>query len=216
MAKKSLLEDPIFQTLVAAIAAMVARLANLKNAGAYEQALAEIDQRLDELIGLKYDQIRYLGDGFLLDLVTVNDFLDVQRLWFTAALIEARGEIQAARGQHQQALADRSRALGFFIEVSFSADELIAEVEEKIQAIADALWQELPEEILFSLYDLWERRGRYAHALTALDQLLEVTASDPDLVRERQDFLLRLSKKTSAALQEGGLTNDQVNAARNG
>lgn len=213
--KKSLLEDSIFQTLVAAIAATIARLANLRAAGAYKQAHEEIEAHLDDLIGLKYDQIRYLDDQFILDLLTVNEFLDVQRLWYLAALINARGEILAAQGKREEGVENQLRALGFFVEVAFAAAEPISEVDQKIKKIAGDLWTDLPEETLFSLYDLWEQHGSYTQALASLDRLLEITANNPDLVHERRSYLQRLSRKTAEELKKGDLTLDQVSIALN-
>ncbi len=208
--KKSLLEDPIFQTLVAAIAATIARLANLRATGAYEQASAEIEAQLNELIGLKYDQIRYLDDEFILDLLTVNEILDVQRLWYLAVLIDARGDILISKGQRKEGVANRLRALGLFIEVAFSATETINEVNAQIDVIAKDLWDSLPEETLFSLYDLWEHRCAYAKALSAFDRLFEISREYQELIHERKLFLQRLSRKSEQDLRGGNLTLAQI------
>lgn len=194
--KKSLLEDPIFQTLVAAIAATVAKIANLKAIGAYGQASAEIEARLNELIGLKYDQIRYLDDDFILDLLTVNEILDVQRLWYLAVLIDARGEILISQGNRIEGLENRLRAIRLLIEVAFSTTESIDDVDAQIDVIAKDIWRNLPEETLFSLYDLWERRGVYVKALSALDQLIKISDAHDELVQERREFLQRMNRKT--------------------
>lgn len=211
--KKSLLEDPIFQTLVAAISATVARLGNLRTSKAYEQANAEIEARLDELIGLKYDQIRYLDDDFILDLLTVNEILDIQRLWYLAVLIDARGQIQISQGNQKEGFANRLRALGLLIEVAFSTKEPIDEVDSKIHVNAKDLWESIPEEILFSLYDLWERRGAYSKALSALDHMLVISSERHEILRERQLFLQRLTRKGEEDLHQGNLTLAQVMSA---
>ena len=208
--KKSLLEDPIFQNLFAAIAATIARLVNLRTAGAYDQAYAEIEAHLDELIGLKYNQIRYLDDDFILDLLTVNDIIDVERLWYMAALIDTRGEILTAQGHREEGQDCRLRALGFFIDVAFSTAEPIIEVDEKIDGIANRLWLELPEEVLFSLYSLYELRGAYDRALAALDRLIEGSGDNPDLVDERRQYLQRLSRKADEEINSGNLSLSQA------
>lgn len=213
--KKSLLEDPIFQNLVAAIATIVARLANLRSLGAYQEANAEIDSRLDELIGLKYDQIRYLDDKFILDLLTVNDILDVQRLWYLVILINARGEIQNSLGNGHEGLANRLRALPLLVEVAFSTSEAIDEVNAQIDLIANDLWEHLSEETLFSLFDLWEKRGTYAKALSALDQLVKISGENQDLILEREGFIRRLMVKTEEELWKGNLTPEHVQEVLN-
>ena len=211
--KTSLLEDPIFQTLVTAIAATVAKIANLRAMGAYGQASEEIEARLDELIGLKYDQLRYLDDDFILDLLTVNEILDVQRLWYLAVLIDARGEILISQGKQTEGLENRLRAIRLLIEVAFSISEPIDDVNTQIDVIAKDLWINLPEETLFSLYDLWERRGFYLKALSALDHLIKISNADNELFQERQEFLQRLSSLAEEDLRKGNLTIAEVQAA---
>jgi hypothetical protein len=62
MKKKSLSSDPIFQTLVGAITAMIARITQLQVAGSYQQALQEINNELEELVGMKTDQLDSLSN----------------------------------------------------------------------------------------------------------------------------------------------------------
>jgi len=192
--KKSLLEDPIFQTLVAAIAATMARLANLRGAGLYAEAQSEIDKRLDELIGLKSDQLKQLSDEFILDVLTVNEILDLQRLWYVAELLESLGEIQAVLGRNSESVEIRSRALDFLIEVAFNSSEPISEVDKRIDAIAKGLWKNLSEETLFSLFGYYEKSGDHPRTLSAIDQLLVITHSHPDLVMERDAYLQRFAQ----------------------
>jgi len=116
MAKKSsLLEDPVFQTLVAAIASMMAKLSRLKDAGLYKEAFAEIDGSLNELVGLNLNQLERLSDAFLLDLLTVNDFLDVERLWYMAELICSAGELRLLQGRKAEGEDSLIRGFNFLI-----------------------------------------------------------------------------------------------------
>jgi tetratricopeptide (TPR) repeat protein len=208
--KKSLLEDPIFQTLVAAISAAIARLTNLKTAGLYQEAHQEIDNRLEEIIGLKSDQLQHLGDAFIIDLLTVNEFLDVERLWYVAELIQAEGEIKITQGRLSEGQENQTRALGFFIEVAFAAGENLPQIHERIDSLFDRLHEKVPEEILFSLYDYYDQRGDYARALSALNQALVISRDNPDLVLEKKAYLQRLSQKTDEELERGDLTRGQI------
>lgn len=211
--KTSLLEDPIFQTLVAAIAAMVARLANLKSAGRYQEAADEIDHRLEELVGLKIDQLRHLGDGFVIDLLTVNGFLDVERLWYVAELIHASGEIKNAQGRTADGMELQTRAVGFFLEVAFNASEEIPQVAQRIDNLSTRLVGALSEDTLFSLYDYYEQRGEYAKAEKAINRMVAVTRNNPDILSERRDFYRRLLGKSDDELELGGLTRSHVESA---
>jgi tetratricopeptide (TPR) repeat protein len=208
--KKSLLEDPLFQTLVAAISATIARLTNLKIAGHYQEAQQEIDSRLEEIIGLKSDQLQHLSDAFIIDLLTINEFLDVERLWYVAELIQAEGEIKIAQGRLSAGHENQTRALGFFIEVAFTAGENLPQIHDRIDSLFSRLHEKLPEEILFSLYDYYDQRGDFARALSALNQMLAISPEDPDLVLEKKAYLQRLSQKSDDELGYGGLTRTQI------
>jgi len=211
--KTSILEDPIFQTLVAAISALMAKLANLKISGSYQEALVEIDQRLDELVGLKSDQLMGLSDSFIIDLLTINEFLDVQRLWFLAELINAEGVMKIACGLNSEGQDQQIRALGFFIEVAFGSAVDIPRVSQAIDTLFDDLRGELSEEILFSLYDYFDRRGDFARAAAALECMLSVTSNNPEIRAEIRDFYHRLSALSDEELIRGGLTRSQVEGA---
>jgi tetratricopeptide (TPR) repeat protein len=193
--KRSLLEDPIFQTLIAAVAATIARLEKLLAVGRYQEAVSEIEAHLDDLVGLNYNQIRYLDDDFIFGLLTVNEFLDWQRLWYVAELINAYGEILTRQGKSKEGGDCRLRALSFFIEVAFATDDGIEEVDDRINEIAGDLWMDLPEEILFNLFGLYERRGAYDQALHAVDRLIEVSRGAPELLEERGMLIRRLSQE---------------------
>jgi len=204
--KSSILEDPIFQTLVGAIAAMIARITNLVTAGSYQQALEEIDQQLEDLVGLKSEQLLGLNDAFIIDLLTVNEFLDIQRLWYLAELFKAEGDIKAAQGNKPEGLERQVRAMGFFLEAAFASEEIIPQIDEQIASLFSKLEKMLPEDILFNLSDYFDRRKQYKKALDALDRMLEITNNNIDVQAERDRFLNQLSKISDAELISGGLS----------
>ena len=71
MPKVSLSEDALLRMLVAAIAETIARLAMLRTAGKFEQALEVIDQNLEELLGLKANLVRQLDDSKIVEMLTL-------------------------------------------------------------------------------------------------------------------------------------------------
>jgi hypothetical protein len=208
--KTSILEDPIFQTLVAAISALMAKLANLKTSGSYQEAFVEIDRRLDELVGLKSDQLMGLSDAFIIDLLTVNEFLDVQRLWFLAELINAEGEMKSACGLNAEGRHQQIRALGLFIEVAFGSAVEIPSVSQFIDTLFDDLRDHLSEDVLFSLYDYYDRSEDFGRAIAALNCMLSVTRNNPDILTEKRDFYKRLSELPDEDLISAGLTRSQL------
>jgi len=211
MAKKtSLLEDPIFQTLVAAIAGMMAKLGGLKDAGLFKEAYNEIDKSLHELVGLKLNQLSQLSDAFILELLTVNDFLDVERLWYVSELIQAGGEIQMLQGRQSEGEASLIRSLNFLIEVAFAVTENIPELYQRMDKLFVMLKDVLPEETLFSLNDFYEQRGEYAKAAQAIERMSEISENYQEVQVEKRAFYLRLQGKSDGELSQGGMVRSEV------
>jgi hypothetical protein len=208
--KSSILEDPIFQTLVGAISAFVARIAKLQVAGSYAQALDEIDQALEDLIGLKSNQLLSLTDVFILDLLTVNEYLDIQRLWYLAELINAEGEIKRAQGLKSTGFKNQVRAMGFFLETAFASQATIPQVDAQINALFSRLSEELSEDLLFNLFDHFDRRGNYLNAVTSLDLMLAITNQISEIQAERTKYLQQLLQIPESELNIGGLTIAEV------
>jgi len=73
---------------VTAITETVARLTHLRTAGNYEESLEVIDENLEELLGLRADLVRQLDDWQIKDMLTVNEYLDVERLYHVAVMFD--------------------------------------------------------------------------------------------------------------------------------
>ena len=149
--KTSLLEDRLFQMLIAAVTETLAKLANLKTAGFYQEAREEIDQDLEELLGLKADLVRRLSDAHIIEMLTVNDVIDVGRLHYVAELFREDGEILRIQGQTVEGQASQIRALNLFLEAAFAAGDRIPEIHERIESLFVKFAVSLSEDILFSL-----------------------------------------------------------------
>ena len=109
-----LTEDYIMRMINQAIAALVA-IAGFKKAGQYEQSRQAIDQALEQLIGLRADLVRRLDDHAILQALTRQDNLDVDRLALVAELLKEEGEILAAQGDRAAAQASWLRGLNFLL-----------------------------------------------------------------------------------------------------
>jgi len=197
MPKASLSEDILLKKLIAALQALVTRLNSLRQAGNYQQALALIDQNLEELLGLQASIIRRLDNNRLVEMLTTNEFLDAGRLYNVAEIFYQDGQIRAEMGDDTQALTSRIRALGLFLEVGFAIENEFLEADDRIDALSDTLGLSIPEETLFQLYDYYEQVSAFDLAEAALDRMLEITGGDPAIAAEKQAFQQRrLLEKT--------------------
>jgi len=197
MPKASLSEDILLKKLIAALQALVTRLNSLRQTGNYQQALALIDQNLEELLGLQASIIRRLDNNRLVEMLTTNEFLDVGRLYNVAEIFYQDGQIRAEIGDDNQALTSRIRALDLFLEVGFAIENEFLEADDRIDALSDTLGLSIPEETLFQLYDYYEQVSAFDLAEAALDRMLEITGGDPAIAAEKQAFQQRrLLEKT--------------------
>jgi hypothetical protein len=210
MPKKSLSEDALLKMLVAAIAEIVARLTHLRAAGNYEQALEVIDDNLEELLGLKANLVRQFDDPQIVDMLTVNEYLDVARLYQVATLFREEGEIYHDQGQVELAKTSQIRALNLFVEVGFAVENEFLEADDYIDELFDTLGGETPEDTLYTLFDYYEQVGAYNRAETAIDLMLQNTGHNPDILAEKRAFYLRLLEENDAELEAGGLSRECI------
>ncbi len=210
MPKASLSEDTLLQQLAAAIQAMVARLNALRSAGNYQQALAVIDQNLEELLGLQAGLIRQLDDGKLVEMLTTNEYLDVGRLYNVAEVFYQDGAIRLEMGDTELAHVSRVRSLDLFLEVGFAVENDFLEADERIDALSELLGTDIPENTLFKLFDYYEQVGAFDLAEAALNRMLNITGGDPVVAAEKRNFYQRLLTESDEELQAGGLPREVI------
>jgi hypothetical protein len=210
MPKASLSEDALLRMLVTAIAETIARLALLRTAGQFEQAQQQIDQDLEELLGLKADLIRQLSDEKIVEMLTTNEFLDVGRLYYVAELFRQEAGILDAQGKRVAAQISQIRALNLFLEVGFAVENDFLEADERIDELFSDMGEDIPEDTLFVLFDYYEQVGAFDHAEAAINLMSKVTENNPDIAVEKQAFYKRLLEESDEELKAGGLTREGI------
>jgi len=210
MRKSSLSEDTLLRMLVAAIAETIARLALLRTAGNFEQALKVIDQNLQELLGLKADIVRQLDDSQIVEMLTTNDFLDVARLYHVAEIFRQEGEIRNELGQTAKAQNCQARALNLYLEVCFAVENDFLEADDRIDELFDALGANTPEDTLFITFDYYEQVGAFDRAEASINRMLQATGNNPELLAEKRSFYERLLEESDEELEAGGVNRDQI------
>jgi len=206
MRKSSLSEDALLRLLVGALAATIAKILALRTAGEFQEAQQVIDNELEELLGLKANLVRQLDDKRIVDMLTINDYLDVARLYQVAELFHQEGIVYQEMGQAEQAQISKVRALNLFLEVGFAVDNDFLEADERIDEIFDALGAKVPEDTLYTIFDYYEQVGAFDRAETAINQMIAITNNNPEIVAEKKAFYRRLLKESDDELEAGGLT----------
>ena len=210
MPKASLSEDTLLRMLVAAIAETIARLAMLRTAGKFEQALEVIDQNLEELLGLKANLVRQLDDAKIVEMLTNNDFLDVASLYHVAEIFRQEGEIRTVMGQTAQAQNCQVRALNLYLEVCFAVNNDFLEADERVDELFDALGDNTPEDTLFSTFDYYEQVGAFDRAEISINRMLQATRDNPDILAEKRAFYERMLAESDEELEAGGLDRETI------
>jgi tetratricopeptide (TPR) repeat protein len=206
-----LTEDYLIRMINLALAAL-ASIIGLKTAGQYYEAFIEIDQTLEQLLGLRADLIRRLDDNSILTALTIQGSLDVDRLWVVAELYQEEGDIYNAQNNPAQGYWSYLRSLNFYLYgVLEGGGKHLSEPVEKIRALVQTLQDyDLPPETHFSLFYFYEQMGEYTKAEATLDRLMNVPGAQEDIRAEMIDFYQRLLGKSEADLVKADLTRAQV------
>lgn len=208
-----LTDDFLIRQINLALAAL-ASIIGLKTAGQYLDAQIQIDQTLEELLGLRADLINQLEDSRLLATLTMQGNLDRDRTYLVADLFKEQADVLAAWDPASpRSYWSYLRALNFYLEVVFNGGAIhLPDPAEKIDAVVQALsTYEIPQDLLFALFGYYEQIGKYAKAEQALARLQNTPGLEAEIRREYTEFHQRLLEKTDDELARGGLTRAQVN-----
>ncbi|HEY5573163.1 MAG TPA: DUF6483 family protein [Anaerolineales bacterium] len=209
--KPMLTEDYLIRQINLAIAAL-AKILGLKTAGQFQAALYEIDQLLEQLIGLRSYMIKNLSDEGILAILSNAEGVDTDRLLIVADLIKHEGDILAEKKYAEESAGNYARALNFFLEVQLSGgprylDPPDAQIEEMLNQLTSS---EFPAETLFNLYLYFEQKGEYARSEEMLSRVAGITGWQEDLIKEHEDFYGRLLERPDQEIELGGLSRFEV------
>jgi len=204
-------EDYVLRMMKQA-AAILAKIIGLKKAGDYPEAQQAIDQALELLTGLKADIVRQLDNESLLEALTQQDRLDLDRLGLIADLFKEEGDIFAAQSQISESRESYLRSLVCHLEAGFGettqpSAELPGEIEILVQKLSV---QDLPDHTLWTLFCYYEQAGAYRKADDAIIKMADRPHLYADIHPELVAFYERLLEKRSGELIEGGIDREQV------
>jgi hypothetical protein len=202
-----LTEDYIMRMINQALV-VLRRILRMKEAGQHQQALQEIDQSLEQLLGLKADLITALDDESLLETLTQNDQLDVDRLYLVSELLKEEGEILIEMGREEEGYFSSLRSLNFFLEVALEGRlERFPPPQDRIQALIQRLEGiHLEADTNFRLYCYYEDEEQYADAERTLIELGSDTDLLPEIKKELHSFYERMLGKPENELADGGFS----------
>ena len=173
-----LTEDYIMRMINQALAVLLIAL-GLKKAGQLSEALQTFDQAIENLIGLNARLAKQLDDSLLLEMLTFQGKLDVERLLVLADIYREQAEVYSMQGQPENSQFAAQRSLRFYLEAALALDanpdlELIQKIEALRHQLDPA---SLPVDTRLALLD-------YIDRLLASDDdiLAAASVSRPDLL----------------------------------
>jgi hypothetical protein len=190
---------------------VLSRIIGLKKAGDYQEALQEIDQSLEQVLGFNKEIIRNMDDESIYKILTKDEQIDIKRLGIIADLYKEEGDIVSRQGQpesHNYYL----RSLNYYL-LKYTNEEPSRQMETMIK-INDIIkiigTKELPSETIFNLFCYYENNKEYENA----DNMLITLAIRPEAntyVREETiSFYKRLLVLEPNELIAGGLELEKV------
>lgn len=153
-----LTEDYIMRLIGQALAVLMIAL-GLKKARKYEEALHTFDQALEIVLGLPARLVYALDDKALLDKLTFNGKLDVERLLVVADIYREEAEVFELQGRPADSTFARQRSLRLYLEAALDSETaLTVELIRKIESLRRKLTTTtLPIETRLALLDYLER-----------------------------------------------------------
>ena len=155
-------EDFILRMINQAMAVLV-KILGFKQAGQRQEALQEVDQALELLLGLRASLFRQLDEPRMLQLLVLQGRLDVDRLAVLADIFYEEADILEQEGRTEESLLASRRALRFYLESTMTIyaqnyAKLPPDVMRKIEVLRQRMEGErLPLETRMALVDYYER-----------------------------------------------------------
>lgn len=191
---------------------VLARVIGLKTAGQYQEALRDIDQALELILGMDAGIIRLLDDENLYKILTSNEGMDLEKLGLLADLFKEEGDIQKLRGQNTESTNCYIRSLNYFLMISINSEtSLPIEISQKIEELLQKLEPgDLNGMTQLNLFCHYENLGEYANAEEMLRRLAARNDSEVNVLDERRSFYKRLLEKNPQELSAGGMSQAQI------
>jgi hypothetical protein len=209
-----MLSDDYLLRIIQQATIVFSRILGFKKSGDYTDALLEIDQNLEPLLGLDGKLINLLDEESLYRNLSEDEQKNSVRLEFIADLFREEGEIFRLQGKIPESDSAYVRSLAFYLLADINKDpsqpmEISQKVDEIIQKIDYA---KVPGKTLFDLFCHLENEGKYAEAEKTLIALSARPGEKADAERELTSFYERLLEKEPAELSARGIERKQIRA----
>jgi hypothetical protein len=207
-----MLSDDYLVRRIMQFAMVMARIFGLKKAGDYPEALQEIDQSLEQLLGMNIELIKIMDEESVHRILTQNGQMDLEKLRLIAELYYAEGEIFFLQNNRLQSEDSYLRSLNQYLYLRLNAETPRPdEVSERIDALVRKLGDcDYPDKTRFDLFCYYENNEQYAEAEQMITRLAARPEPDPNAKSELSSFYARLLELDPEVLQANGMSRVQI------
>jgi len=193
------------------------RLQSLKQDQRWKEAATTLDDQFKQLIGCAPSQAVQLSETELLaKLIQGEASMAVRdKTFMLASLLKEAGDVAAAQEQRKESREYYLKGLHLVLETlgrgdAYELPEFVPKVEVFVSALNESPLSFQTHGLLMQHY---ERTGECAKAEDALFAMLELEPDNPALLDFGISFYQRLQAKQDAALEEGNLPREELEAA---
>src|SRR4030042_2483120 len=116
-----LTEDYIMRMINQALAVLMIAV-GLKRGGQLSEAVQTCDQAIESLLGLNARLAKQLDDSQLLDMLTFQEKLDVDRLLVLAEIYREEAEVYTLQGQLESSQLPAQSSLRLYLEAALASE----------------------------------------------------------------------------------------------
>lgn len=195
--------------MIEQMTSMIANVAGLRKEQKQKQAFELLDEMLGRFFRLNSKLLNTLSESDLISMMTVNGFLETEKLKMLAGLLKEEGEVFDSMEQPEEGYRRYLKALQLCLAVYETEPtrlpaDLRLQMDEVLVSIKGFY---LPAPVKKRLVPYFEASGRFASAEDMLYDLLEEGQS---VTAEGKSFYERLLAKTDSELAAGNLPREEV------
>lgn len=191
---------------------IIAIVLGLRQQNKHAEALAYLDNLLQQTTGLSSDFINSLTEEALLRIFSPLGTLNTQTCLWAASLLKAEGTVYEDLGNTTQSYYRYRKSLyllisAILIEPMEDESQFYTSVDELLEKLSE---YELPDMLKEKLFAYYEHIGKYDKAEDTLFELLATAPARLQLREKGQDFYNRLLKKPDEELQAGNFSLEEA------
>lgn len=187
----------------------------LKKENKWEETLSEIDAAFKEIFRLGISFFNSFSEENVLDVLTMNGNIEVDRCIITAKLLEEQGIVYENLNDSNNSFYSYERSLSFFLEAFLQGrkadlEEFYADIDVIQEKISD---YELSTKIKEKIFEYNVEKQWYTKAEDMLYEIISSENVDEKIVKEGVRFYEKLLTKDDEELEQADLPREEVEIA---